>query len=214
MTTHLGLQRILLPSAQVSQLTTGSITLPSAKQSFIPPGDFQSIASITATGSTNSITFSSIPQTYTHLHIRGLIRNSANVGGDAAWMRVNGNTSATGYSTWKWVSFNASGISYSQSTTDYSRYAVNTADTNSRANYFSPIVMDFPNYAQSSYQKTAHVTASGVGPTSTTSYFSQSYAGVGIAQTAAITSIELGTWTVGSATNFIQGKFELFGVVA
>jgi hypothetical protein len=29
MTTHLGLQRILLPSAQVSELTTGSITLPS-----------------------------------------------------------------------------------------------------------------------------------------------------------------------------------------
>ncbi len=34
MTTHLGLQRILLPSAQVSQLTTGSITLPSARGTF------------------------------------------------------------------------------------------------------------------------------------------------------------------------------------
>jgi hypothetical protein len=202
------------PSIQVSTLLSGSLSTPSAKQSFIPPGDFQSIASITATGSTNSITFSSIPQTFKHLHIRGLIRNSANVGGDAAWMRVNGDTSASGYSTWKWQSFNNSGISSAQSTTDYSRYSTNTADTNSRANYFSPIVMDFPNYSQSSYQKTAHVTGSSVGPTSTTSYFSQTYAGVGIAQTAAITSITLGTWTVGRGTNFIQGKFELFGVAA
>lgn len=37
MTTHLGLQRILLPSAQVSQLTTGSITLPSARGAFAFP---------------------------------------------------------------------------------------------------------------------------------------------------------------------------------
>lgn len=35
MTTHLGLQRILLPSAQVSSLTTGSITLPSARGAFV-----------------------------------------------------------------------------------------------------------------------------------------------------------------------------------
>lgn len=37
MTTHLGLQRILLPSAQVSSLTTGSITLPSARGMFSLP---------------------------------------------------------------------------------------------------------------------------------------------------------------------------------
>lgn len=39
MTTHLGLQRILLPSAQVSSLTTGSITLPSARGSFSTAGN-------------------------------------------------------------------------------------------------------------------------------------------------------------------------------
>jgi hypothetical protein len=49
MTTHLGLQRILVPSAQVSSLTTGSITLPSAKGVFV---DFSSLAAVymSATG--------------------------------------------------------------------------------------------------------------------------------------------------------------------
>jgi hypothetical protein len=35
MTPHLGLQRIMIPSAQVSSLTTSSITLPSAKSAFV-----------------------------------------------------------------------------------------------------------------------------------------------------------------------------------
>ena len=76
MTTHLGLQRILLPSAQVSQLTTGSITLPSARTAFVVPTDFESIASFTATGSETTTTFSSIPQTYKHLQVRYSIRNN------------------------------------------------------------------------------------------------------------------------------------------
>ena len=70
MTTHLGLQRILLPSAQVSSLTTGSITLPSARGQFTEPGDFESIATSTLSSATASITFNSIPQTYKHLQIR------------------------------------------------------------------------------------------------------------------------------------------------
>lgn len=43
MTTHFGLQRIMIPSAQVSSLTTGSITLPSARGVFT---DFSSLAAV------------------------------------------------------------------------------------------------------------------------------------------------------------------------
>jgi hypothetical protein len=37
MSPHLGLQRIMIPSAQISSLTTGSVTLPSARGAFVQP---------------------------------------------------------------------------------------------------------------------------------------------------------------------------------
>jgi hypothetical protein len=55
MTTHLGLQRILLPSAQVSQLTTGSITLPSRGLLAVP--DAPTIGTATASAGSASVTF-------------------------------------------------------------------------------------------------------------------------------------------------------------
>lgn len=55
MTTHLGLQRILLPSAQVSQLTTGSITLPSRGLLAVP--DAPTIGTATAGSGSASVTF-------------------------------------------------------------------------------------------------------------------------------------------------------------
>jgi hypothetical protein len=69
MTTHLGLQRILLPSAQVSTLTTGSITLPSARGAFILPSYYVALATATVTTTTTQINFEDIPQTYKHLEI-------------------------------------------------------------------------------------------------------------------------------------------------
>lgn len=55
MTTHLGLQRILLPSAQVSSLTTGSITLPSRGLLAVP--DAPTIGTATASSGGASVTF-------------------------------------------------------------------------------------------------------------------------------------------------------------
>ena len=54
-----------------------------------PPavGDFESIATATGTGSSGTITFSSIPSTYTHLQVRWVAR--ASVGG-AIYINLNG----------------------------------------------------------------------------------------------------------------------------
>jgi hypothetical protein len=46
---------------------------------FAPSGAYDSIATTTLGSSTATITFSSIPSTYTHLQIRGLALNSSNV---------------------------------------------------------------------------------------------------------------------------------------
>ena len=95
MTTHLGLQRILLPSAQVSQLTTGSITLPSAGGEFFE--SFDSISSTTLTTDTSSnIDFTSIPTIYTHLQLRilGKAADTSNVTDGNLRIQFNNDTGA------------------------------------------------------------------------------------------------------------------------
>jgi hypothetical protein len=82
----------MIPSAQVSQLTTGSITLPSARGAFAE-GDFISIASSSGSGSSQSITFSSVPQTYKHLQIRGIGQASYSSNDEGSvGIRLNGDT--------------------------------------------------------------------------------------------------------------------------
>jgi hypothetical protein len=95
MTTHLGLQRILLPSAQVSSLTTGSITLPSARGVFVPSTSFESISSTTLSSTSSTISFSSIPQTYKHLQIRVLSAQTNATQG--ARLFYNGDTTTANY---------------------------------------------------------------------------------------------------------------------
>ena len=58
------------------------------------PTSFDSIASATGTGSSGTITFSSIPQTYKHLQIRGIGRLDVVTGGVSTRIRLNGDTTS------------------------------------------------------------------------------------------------------------------------
>ena len=63
-------------------------------EAFIP-NSFESIATATGTGSSNTITFSNIPQTYQHLQIRLLTKDSSsnNTGNSTSdFLRINGDT--------------------------------------------------------------------------------------------------------------------------
>jgi hypothetical protein len=61
----------------------------------VPPS-YESIATLNGTGSSNTITFNSIPTTYKHLQIRYSARAVAGgTGGDALYMRYNGVTTST-----------------------------------------------------------------------------------------------------------------------
>lgn len=56
----------------------------------IMPGSYESIASTTLTTSTSTITFSSIPSTYTHLQLRIMCKNTSTPNtGDYASLRFN-----------------------------------------------------------------------------------------------------------------------------
>lgn len=65
------------PGVQVSAALSGALTTPGAKSVFAPPNSYESIATAVGTGSSGTVTFSSIPQTYKHLQIRIIGRLSA-----------------------------------------------------------------------------------------------------------------------------------------
>lgn len=57
------------------------------------PTDFESIATVTGTGSSATLTFSSIPSTYKHLQIRGIANDGVGNGYNAA-LRFNSDSGA------------------------------------------------------------------------------------------------------------------------
>ena len=61
---------------------------------------FDSLGSVYLSSTASSITFSSIPQTYTHLQVRGISRNSANVSGDLVQYRLNSDSGSNYFSHW------------------------------------------------------------------------------------------------------------------
>jgi hypothetical protein len=77
-------------------LVGGGLVASSATNSHINPGNFVSIATATVTsGGANSVTFSSIPQTYTHLQVRVFdVYNSAVSRGR---IRLNSDTTSSDY---------------------------------------------------------------------------------------------------------------------
>jgi hypothetical protein len=83
------------PSIQVSTLLSGSLSTPSAKQAFVEPGNFVSIASETLTGNQAYIEFSSIPSTYKHLVLRMNVRNT--VSNEVMQYSFNGDTTNSNY---------------------------------------------------------------------------------------------------------------------
>jgi hypothetical protein len=74
--------------ASVASAASNSIT-PAAQ------GSFESIATITLTGNAASFEFTSIPQTYKHLQIRGLFRSDYGATGAGGYLEFNGNASGT-----------------------------------------------------------------------------------------------------------------------
>ncbi len=55
---------------------------------------FESIATVTGTGSSNTLEFTSIPSTYTHLQIRGIMRSASANNYDNAFITFNGSGSS------------------------------------------------------------------------------------------------------------------------
>jgi hypothetical protein len=169
---------------------------------YLPP-DFESIATATGTGSSATITFSSIPSTYTHLQIRGIGKTASSTATyDRLRMTFNSD-SAANYSLHEFYTVN--GTVYVTATANASAmYGFNVAF--SGTGYTSICgagVIDILNYANTNIYKTLR-SIGGVDANSTTIDEGTNFASGSWRNTSAISSITLtspsGNWT--TATSF------------
>lgn len=197
--------------------TTGSYTLIKwgtaggtlTRNATLPVGAFESIATVTVgAGGSATITFSSIPQTYKHLQIRGISRlGSSTTGTNDIFIRFNSDT-ATNYSRhglYGTGSVTGTGGAASQ-TSAYATRATSPRAT-STTNAFGAFVIDILDYANTTKYKTVRGTG---GADTNDANGVISIASGNWRSTNAITQIDL---TDELGYNFVQySQFALYGI--
>lgn len=187
----------------------------SASNSVTPTGpSFESIATVTSTGSTNTATFSSIPNTYKHLEIRWIGRSAATSSSlheDDLVLRINSD-SGSNYVYHYLLGESSGSGNVGASLSQTSIFAGKLAENDAISNMFGAGTISIVDYASTTKNKTL---SSFMGINHNT-IVSGSYAGrVGIISslwlnTSAITSITLFT---NSGSNFVSGStFALYGI--
>lgn len=116
---------------------------------FAPSGAYDSIATTTLSTATASITFSSIPATYTHLQIRAIAQNSSS--NTYSNMRFNSDTGSN-YND-HYLDGDGSSVTVGASVSDNKLYfGYITVSTNT--NMFGVMVVDILDYANTNKYKT------------------------------------------------------------
>lgn len=167
-------------------------------------GSFESIATANGTGSSNTITFSSIPSTYQHLQIRALHRSSDAATTADFYIRVNGSSSSiyahhnirgTG------AAVSASGSSSVTEINEGITFAATTA-----SNIMGVSIIDIHDYCSSTKNKTIRLFQGrdDNGTLGTVRLSSGLYAA-----TTAISSI---TFTLGAGNFTTASTFALYGI--
>ena len=138
----------------VGSLANGSTRGYGGLRSFAPDTAFESIATATGTGSSNTITFNSIPGTYQHLQIRYIGKTAYNqISSSAILFRINGDT-GTNYSTHRLIGGGSSAASqgYSSQTSFFGLGITNGSTT--IVNMMGVGIIDIHDYASTTKNKT------------------------------------------------------------
>ena len=195
------------PSIQVSTLLSGSLSTPSAKRVF-DFGSFESIASATGTGSSTTVTFSSIPSTYKHLQLRWISKDTYS--GVAAALRVEmqfNSDTGTNYARHQMYGDGSAVTALGDASVSTIRFDAAGA-YGTTANEFGVAVVDIIDYASTTKYKTVCGFYGANGNTTNTNY------SVGLASglwmnTNAITSISV----ISGNSNFTTtSTFALYGI--
>jgi hypothetical protein len=164
------------------------------------PGDFQSISTVTVgAGGSSSITFNSIPSTYSHLQIRALSRSQrSGSAADEIYMTINGNSLTKNHY------FFGTGSSILTGSATAGWAGISTA-ASATANRFGVSVIDIVDYTNANKNKTVR-TISGFNNGPGEVYMLSNF----INNTSAITSL---TFTCSGSNSFAQySSFALYGV--
>jgi hypothetical protein len=168
-------------------------------------GDFESIQTITVgSGGAANVEFTSIPASYTHLQIRGIVRRTSG-SYDVDTFRFNNDTGAN----YSWHNFfgDSSNPNVNQGANQSSCYGLVSLATTSGANMFGAVIVDILDYANTNKYKTSKAFAGVEDNTAGYSWFHSS----NWRNTNAITSIKF----TPAAGNYAQyTSFALYGVKA
>lgn len=127
----------------------GTLTAPGD----VDPGAMIPLATLTANGSVDTLTFSSIPQAYEHLQIRGI----ASAGGTTSTMNIRfNNDSASNYTRHRLIGDGSSASSFGQTAQSQIPFLGN-AGLPSLSNSYGVFVLDILDYANTNKYTTARV---------------------------------------------------------
>lgn len=171
-----------------------------ASSYFAAVGDYESIATVTATGSASTITFSSIPSTYTHLQIRG-VGGSTSTGGYCV-LTINGDSGSNYKQHWLQGDGSGTGSGVGSSATSIDLYST----ASNTANIQAAFIIDVLDYTSTNKNKTirsfAGIDKNGSGTIDLDS-------GLYFATPAAITSL---TFTINAGNWRSTSQFALYGI--
>lgn len=128
-----------------------------------PLNSYESIATVTLSSAQSSISFTSIPQTYTHLQIRGIGRTSrTNYSVDQFFMRLNGSTS-NDYASHVLGCDGNSVFAYTGSFPDNKIHTGQIATNRASSGIFGTVIIDILDYTNTNKNTTTRALA-GVEP--------------------------------------------------
>ena len=110
-------------------------------------GNYESIATVTLSGSQQTITFSSIPQTYKHLELRSIGRITS--GSQYCTIRINNNTTASNYNYHALEGDGSTAYAFAGTS-----YFTPILQVNATANYFQPSIFSILDYTSTTKNKT------------------------------------------------------------
>lgn len=172
---------------------------------FISYPAFESIATVTASGSSSTITFSSIPQTYQHLQIRG-ISKSPN-GGPALVIQYNGDSSVNYKSHYLEGNGNSTTAYAGVGGTNTYGYLGYPTPGSANSSMFSTSIIDILDYTNTNKYKTTR-SLSGYDTNSTVDQYLDLFSNLWMS-TSAITSITL---SIQSELFVANSQFALYGI--
>jgi hypothetical protein len=171
---------------------------------FAPSGAYDSIATTTVgSGGTASVTFSSIPSTYTHLQVRYLARSTRANTADNLKMTLN---SSTTYA-WHYIYGDGASPVAGGASTQTSMLIGNCAGGTATSGIFAGGVLDILDYTSTSKNKTIRG-LSGVDRNGSGEVFFDS--GLDYSTPAAVTSITFSSWNSANLAEYSQ--FALYGI--